>query len=146
MFKRITSLLAIFLTLALLAGACGSDSADSSSSGSAWGAAAPTAAPAASDSSDSRTRRLRRLPGYDGCAGYDGCPAQEEVGTVADHLGDGSLGEVRVGPGEEIQIRSLNAISGDVAFLGSPTSVASSWRSPTTAPLAARRDDRYRSG
>ena len=34
MFKRITSLLAIFLTLALLAGACGSDSADSSSSGS----------------------------------------------------------------------------------------------------------------
>jgi len=39
---------------------------------------------------------------------------------VADHLGDGSLGEVRVEPGEEIQIRSLNAISGDVAFLGIP--------------------------
>ena len=47
-------------------------------------------------------------------------PAQEEVGTAEDHLGDGSLGEVRVGPGEEIQIRSLNAISGDVAFLGVP--------------------------
>ncbi|SVD82367.1 uncharacterized protein METZ01_LOCUS435221, partial [marine metagenome] len=27
---------------------------------------------------------------------------------------------VRVEPGEEIQIRSLNAISGDVAFLGLP--------------------------
>ena len=39
---------------------------------------------------------------------------------MADHLGDGSLGEVRVEPGEEIQIRSLNAISGDVAFLGIP--------------------------
>ncbi|MCS5685498.1 MAG: ABC transporter substrate-binding protein, partial [Acidimicrobiales bacterium] len=35
-------------------------------------------------------------------------------------MGDGSLGEVRVEPGEEIQIRSLNAISGDVAFLGIP--------------------------
>ncbi len=36
------------------------------------------------------------------------------------HLGDGSLGEVRVDAGEAIQIRSLNAISGDVAFLGVP--------------------------
>ena len=32
----------------------------------------------------------------------------------------GSLGYVRVEAGEEIQIRSLNAISGDVAFLGIP--------------------------
>ena len=39
---------------------------------------------------------------------------------MADHLGDGSLGEVRVEAGEDIQIRSLNAISGDVAFLGLP--------------------------
>ena len=35
-------------------------------------------------------------------------------------LGDGSLGVVVVEPGEAIQIRSLNAISGDVAFLGIP--------------------------
>jgi len=42
------------------------------------------------------------------------------VATVEDHLGDGSLGTVEVGSGEEIQIRSLNAISGDVAFLGVP--------------------------
>ncbi|MEC9448827.1 MAG: hypothetical protein VX857_00705, partial [Actinomycetota bacterium] len=47
-------------------------------------------------------------------------PAPEEVGTVGDHLGDGSLGTVEVGSGEDIQIRSLNAISGDVAFLGIP--------------------------
>jgi peptide/nickel transport system substrate-binding protein len=42
------------------------------------------------------------------------------VATVGEHLGDGSLGTVEVGPGEAIQIRSLNAISGDVAFLGIP--------------------------
>jgi ABC-type proline/glycine betaine transport system substrate-binding protein/ABC-type branched-subunit amino acid transport system substrate-binding protein len=35
-------------------------------------------------------------------------------------LGAGSLGEVVVRPGEFIQIRSVNAISGDVAFLGVP--------------------------
>ena len=37
-----------------------------------------------------------------------------------DSLGDGSLGTVVVEAGAEVQIRSLNAISGDVAFLGIP--------------------------
>ena len=37
-----------------------------------------------------------------------------------DALGDGSLGVVTVSAGESIQIRSLNAISGPVAFLGLP--------------------------
>ncbi len=37
-----------------------------------------------------------------------------------DHLGDGSLGVVEVEPGDAIQIRSLNAITGDVAFFGLP--------------------------
>ena len=37
-----------------------------------------------------------------------------------DALGDGSLGIVTVSAGESIQIRSLNAISGPVAFLGIP--------------------------
>ena len=37
-----------------------------------------------------------------------------------DSLGDGSLGVVTVEAGEDIQIRSLNAITGDVAFLGIP--------------------------
>ena len=36
------------------------------------------------------------------------------------HLGDGSLGVVTVEAGDAIQIRSLNAISGDVAFFGLP--------------------------
>ena len=37
-----------------------------------------------------------------------------------EHLGDGSLGVVEVEPGDAIQIRSLNAITGDVAFFGLP--------------------------
>lgn len=41
-------------------------------------------------------------------------------GGDAEYLGDGSLGTVTVEPGQAIQIRSLNAITGDVAFLGIP--------------------------
>ena len=37
-----------------------------------------------------------------------------------DSLGDGSLGTVTVEAGDDIQIRSLNAITGEVAFLGLP--------------------------
>ena len=40
--------------------------------------------------------------------------------AAPDYMGDGSLGEVRVSAGEAIQVRSLNAITGDVAFLGLP--------------------------
>ena len=40
--------------------------------------------------------------------------------ATPDYMGDGSLGEVRVSAGEAIQVRSLNAITGDVAFLGLP--------------------------
>ena len=45
--------------------------------------------------------------------------APEEM-PMMEHLGDGSLGVVEVEPGEAIQIRSLNAITGDVAFFGLP--------------------------
>ena len=38
----------------------------------------------------------------------------------SDHLGGGSLGTVEVSPGEAVQIRSLNTITGDVAYLGIP--------------------------
>ena len=38
----------------------------------------------------------------------------------SDHLGDGSLGVVEVPAGDAIQIRSLNTITGDVAYLGIP--------------------------
>ena len=39
---------------------------------------------------------------------------------MMEHLGDGSLGVVEVAPDEAVQIRSLNAITGDVAFFGLP--------------------------
>ncbi len=45
---------------------------------------------------------------------------ESEDEMMTDHLGDGSLGAVQVGPGEAVQIRSLEAITGDVAFLGLP--------------------------
>ncbi len=40
--------------------------------------------------------------------------------TLAVPLGDGSLGTVRVEAGDLVRIRSLNAITGDVAFFGLP--------------------------
>ena len=50
----------------------------------------------------------------------------EDAGTtepdeeMMEHLGDGSLGVVAVEAGDAIQIRSLEAITGDVAFFGLP--------------------------
>ena len=40
--------------------------------------------------------------------------------TATDRLGDGSLGTVEVAAGDAVQIRSLNTITGDVAYLGIP--------------------------
>ena len=98
MSKRLSVLSAVLLGFALLAGACSSDSDSSSSSSSDTAAPATTAAE--SDTAAPATT------------------AAESSG--GDYLGDGSLGEVTVSAGDAIQIRSLNAISGDVAFLGVP--------------------------
>ncbi|MCH2438288.1 MAG: ABC transporter substrate-binding protein, partial [Acidimicrobiales bacterium] len=106
---RFTVLLAAF---ALLAGACGGTDSGGGDEGTA--PAATTAAPAATTAAPAATTTAAPAPAT------TAAPAPEEVATVEDHLGDGSLGTVEVGPGEEIQIRSLNAISGDVAFLGIP--------------------------
>ncbi|MEC7910025.1 MAG: hypothetical protein VYB02_07450, partial [Actinomycetota bacterium] len=89
------------LALGLIAGACGSDGDDgASSSASSSAATATTAAPAATTAAPSSSS------------------------SSGSSLGDGSLGTVEVGAGEDIQIRSLHAISGDVAFLGVPMSRA----------------------
>ena len=102
MSKRLSVLSAVLLGFALLAGACSSDS-DSSSSSSSDTAAPATTAAESSDSSDTDA------------------PADTAAeSSGGDYLGDGSLGEVTVSAGDAIQIRSLNAISGDVAFLGVP--------------------------
>ena len=50
------------------------------------------------------------------------CSDSEETTAPAesDRLGDGSLGVVEVAAGDAVQIRSLNTITGDVAYLGIP--------------------------
>lgn len=48
------------------------------------------------------------------------CGNDDDSGDRGSALGDGSLGIVEVEEGEAIQIRSLEAITGDVAFLGLP--------------------------
>ena len=45
-------------------------------------------------------------------------PADTSATPATDALGDGSLGVVEVAGGDAIQIRSLNSITGDVAWLG----------------------------
>ncbi len=47
-------------------------------------------------------------------------PADAPADEMMEHLGDGSLGVVTVEAGDAIQIRSLEAITGDVAFFGLP--------------------------
>jgi len=90
----------VLCALALVAGACGSDDEEAAPAATTAAPAATTAAPAAPATT--------------------AAPAPEEVATVTGHLGDGSLGTVEVDAGEDIQIRALHAISGDVAFLGIP--------------------------
>jgi branched-chain amino acid transport system substrate-binding protein len=46
--------------------------------------------------------------------------AEEPTTTAGEEPAEGELGAVTVAAGEDIQIRSLEAISGDVAFLGTP--------------------------
>jgi len=78
--KKLFMILAMLLSLSLVAAACGSDS-------------------------DTAT---------------DDDTTADQGDAMADHLGDGSLGVVIVEEGAEVQIRSLNAITGEVAFLGVP--------------------------
>ena len=92
MLKR---LILILTSLALVASACGSDGGDTAST---------TTAPAKQSVLTTTTA----------------APAPTVAPAAPSGLGDGSLGTVEVGSGEDIQIRSLNAISGDVAFLGIP--------------------------
>jgi len=100
-------LTAVLLGFALVAGACGSDDEEAAPAATTAAPAATTAAPAATTAAPTTTA----------------APAPEEVASGAgDALGDGSLGTVEVGAGEDIQIRALHAISGDVAFLGIPMS------------------------
>ena len=100
--KRFSQLLAVLLALSLFAVACGGSDDDSA------------------DGGDDTTTTTTDDGGSD-----DGDAMEDDTmddGAMADgeYMGDGSLGVVTIEAGEEVQIRSLNAISGDVAFLGVP--------------------------
>ena len=100
-----TRLVAVLLSLSLLAAACGDDDEET------------TDGPATTQAPSGET------PSTDGEApSTDGDMPDDEM---MDHLGDGSLGVVEVEAGDAIQIRSLEAITGDVAFFGLPIDRAS---------------------
>ena len=63
--------------------------------------------------------------------------SEETSGQVAGFAA-GPLGAVEVGSGEEIQIRSLNTISGDVAFLGVPGQRGAELAIADYGPVAGR--------
>ncbi|WP_420613065.1 branched-chain amino acid ABC transporter substrate-binding protein [Candidatus Spongiisocius sp.] len=84
-----------------------------------------------------------------GACGDGGEPAPDTAGTTAgtqaevattgaETFSAGVLGAVEVGSGEEIQIRSLNAITGDVAFLGIPNQRGVELAIADYGPIAGR--------
>ncbi len=94
--RVLLSLLASLTCVILVAAACGGEEDETVSEPTGTTAAAPSATPA------------------------DGDEDPPDDAEPMDHLGDGSLGVVAVEAGDAVQIRSLNAISGDVAFFGLP--------------------------
>ena len=90
--KRLMQLLAVLLAFTMLAAACGGSDGDDGDS--------------AADSSDSSSSS------DDGAMDDDEGAMDDAMG---DHMGDGSLGVVTIEEGDSVQIRSLNAITGDVA-------------------------------
>ena len=98
MNRKLLTLLAALFALSLFAAACGGDGDGD--------ATEITTAPAATEAPDEAMDDTG-----------DEMMADDEM---MEHLGDGSLGVVEVEAGGAVQIRSLNAITGDVAFFGLP--------------------------
>jgi len=98
--RKLMMLLAVLLSFSLIAAACGDDDDDTSA-----GDDSSSDDSGSDDASD------------DDMSDDDMADDSHDMG---DALGDGSLGTVTVEPGAAVQVRSLNAISGDVAFLGIP--------------------------
>lgn len=95
--KRMRSLLALLFAFMLVAAACGSDDAETD---------------AGTDESTETTEATEEEG-----ESTETTEAMEEEG---EEMEEGALGTVVVPAGEAVQIRSLNAITGDVAFLGVP--------------------------
>jgi len=104
-FKKLMMLFSILGALSMFAAACGSDAVESvtGTAGDTVDAAGDAAGEAMDDAGEAMD---------------DAGEAMDDA--MGDYMGDGSLGVVTVEAGEAIQIRSLNAITGDVAFLGIP--------------------------
>ena len=96
--RKLVVWLAVLLTFGLVAAACGDDE---------------EAAPADAAPTDDAAPADDAAPTDD-----DGMAVEDD--EMMEHLGDGSLGVVTVEAGDAIQIRSLEAITGDVAFFGLP--------------------------
>ena len=102
--KKFLTILAMLASLSLVAAACGSD----------------TVADVADDVTDSVDDAVDDAMDDTTDDAMDDTTDDAMDDETHDALGDGSLGVVTVEPGAEVQIRSLNAITGDVAFLGVP--------------------------
>ncbi len=114
--KKLLTILAMLATFSLVAAACGSDA---ETAVDVVDDAVDDAADAAEDVVDDAMDEADDAMDEADDAMADGEDAMDEM-EEHDSLGDGSLGTVVVEAGAEVQIRSLNAITGDVAFLGVP--------------------------
>ncbi len=98
---RKTRIFALLLAFAMIAAACGSDSGTDETEATTAGTEAP-----ADTTADTEAPATTEAP-----VATDAPTEPPEAGP---------LGQVVVAPGEAVQVRSLNAITGDVAFLGIP--------------------------
>ncbi len=108
--------LALVAVLALLATACGDDDSDDSEVSTA---ADTTTTEAVSEPTDD-PEPADPEPTDDPEPAADPESTDDPEPPMQRGMGDGSLGVVQVDEGDAIQIRSLQAITGDVAFLGLP--------------------------
>ncbi len=117
MTRKALRMLGLLLVLALIAAACGGG--DDTGTGQETTAAteAPEETTAATEAPEETTA------------------ATEETMAEEEPIEEGELGSITVPAGEAIQIRSLNAISGDVAFLGIPNERAVSLAIPDFGPI-----------
>ncbi|MCP3853207.1 MAG: ABC transporter substrate-binding protein [Actinomycetia bacterium] len=112
--KKLFRLLALLFAFALVAAACGSDSDDT-----ATGSDDETADDETADDEAADDEAADDEAADDEAADDEAADDEAADDDMADDMA-GSLGTVTVEEGAEIQIRSLNAITGDVAFLGVP--------------------------
>ena len=108
---RIRKLLLLLAVSALFAAACGDDD-ETTTTGDDGDDMAETDGDDTTDGDD-------MADGDDMTDSADGDDMADGE-EMMDHLGDGSLGMIVVEPGAEVQIRSLNAITGDAAQFGLP--------------------------